>query len=248
MIKRKKKICKTCKKEKYLFSGGNCYDCYKVASQKVSTRKSIGQKKNKIKKTSKKEKERLAKYYVLRESFLKAHPICQVCELAPASEIHHKRGRTGDNLFSDFLATCHPCHQTIEKTPALARQKGHSQSRHMIKVNTFELLMGRTIQKIDKTDDQIVFYTDLGTFKMYHDQDCCEHVRVEDIVGDLNDIIGLPVTLAEETTNNTRTEDADSCTWTFYKIGTVKGTVTIRWLGESNGYYSESVDFVRTDI
>lgn len=121
-------------------------------------------------------------------------------------------------------------------------------------------LIGKTLIKIDKTQDQeddnecIIFTCQDGTrYKMYHSQDCCESVRVEEIIGDLNDLIGYPIVKASEDTSNQDSENAkkddhdedDSFTWTFYNIATTKGHVTIRWYGESNGYYSESVDFIK---
>lgn len=96
-------------------------------------------------------------------------------------------------------------------------------------------------------DEAIVFHSHDGRrFHMYHGQDCCESVYVEDIVGDLEDLLGSPIVRAEERTEGGYLgEDRDDGIrmWTFYEFATVKGSVTIRWCGSSNGYYSVSVSF-----
>lgn len=110
-------------------------------------------------------------------------------------------------------------------------------------------LQGKTLSKITKQDNEIVFAcTDGSVYKMFHRQDCCENVDIDDIVGDLNDLIGYPITMAEEVSGDgepPQNEYDESYTWTFYKLATLKGYVNIKWYGSSNGYYSESVDFER---
>lgn len=112
-------------------------------------------------------------------------------------------------------------------------------------------LVGKIITDIRKSpdDDELLFTTtENKLYKMNHYQNCCECVYLNDIIGDLDDLIGTPILLAEERTSDEPTEEVNldmyySFTWTFYTFRTIKGTVTLRWLGTSNGYYSESVDF-----
>lgn len=121
-----------------------------------------------------------------------------------------------------------------------------------------EELVGKTLVRVsNQSDTQLIFVTDDGSeYMMYHSQDCCESVSIDDINGDLDDLVGTPILLAEEVSNNEFEEEfansaqaavCESYTWTFYRLGTVKGYVDIRWFGESNGYYSESVSFVQLD-
>lgn len=109
----------------------------------------------------------------------------------------------------------------------------------------FEVLKGLTLVKVDVSDTMINFVADTGeVFEMYHEQNCCEDVYVESIVGDIEDLIGEEILVAEESSNvdmPALSDYAESFTWTFYKLATRKGYVDIRWYGSSNGYYSESV-------
>jgi hypothetical protein len=114
----------------------------------------------------------------------------------------------------------------------------------------FNELIGKTIvdiQGLEKDSLEAIFTCSDGkNYKMEHQQDCCESVWIEDVAGNVSDLIGYPITMAEEETNLENpplTEYDESYTWTYYKLATIKGYVTIRWYGESNGYYSESVDF-----
>lgn len=116
--------------------------------------------------------------------------------------------------------------------------------------HSITMLKGVTLERIEnRNGDELMFYAADGTsYCMWHSQDCCESVRIEEIVGNLDDLIGSPILEAEESSGSndgTHPNARESYTWTFYKLGTIKGHVNIRWLGESNGYYSEGVNFAK---
>lgn len=111
-------------------------------------------------------------------------------------------------------------------------------------------LIGKMFVKVESDHDSVTFINVMPEgphYRMEHIQDCCESVELEDINGDLNDLVDTPILHAEEVSNADeppKHPDADSYTWTFYKFRTAKGYVTLRWYGTSNGYYSEGVSVI----
>lgn len=94
-------------------------------------------------------------------------------------------------------------------------------------------------------DDELVFTaTDGAVFTFYHHQSCCESVSINEIVGDLDDLVGTSLLTATESSSQGAEDTHSTSTWTFYDFRTMKGTVTVRWFGRSNGYYSERVDLM----
>jgi len=119
--------------------------------------------------------------------------------------------------------------------------------------NFFEL-KGKTITSIDGSNsddsDTIITTSDGSIYTLTHIQDCCEHVRVYGSVGNIDDVLNEEVIAAEDTNpmDNPNAPDYkyyESATWSQFRIVTNKGTFEIWWLGESNGYYSETVSVIK---
>jgi hypothetical protein len=135
------------------------------------------------------------------------------------------------------------------------------EGKHILFVGGLEMkidvLVGRMLSEVSGMESGsekiIIVTTDGERFAMEHIQDCCETVEVYDVCGDPLDLVGSLVIEAEEVSDADNPVEwnpecaPESHTWTFYKIGTQKGFVTIRWLGKSNGYYSERVNFFKED-
>jgi hypothetical protein len=131
-------------------------------------------------------------------------------------------------------------------------QNLHEIEAHNLLCKTFSCIvrgkdrMGQDFLRFDSPDGSSILF--------YHLQDCSEIVDLIDICGDLSDLENAPILQAEMVQSEMAGEEVDeigsayncfSATggiWTFYKFATIKGAVTLRWAGMSNGYYSEKVD------
>jgi len=116
-------------------------------------------------------------------------------------------------------------------------------------------MLGKVYTEIKATtNEELIFIDSEDKGIMFnHDQDCCESVFIEDICGDLDLLLHSPILIAEERSGEIAIplyRGEESYTWTFYEFATIKGSVTVRWYGSSNGYYSEDVsikDYPVTD-
>src|SRR5437868_1444794 len=86
----------------------------------------------------------------------------------------------------------------------------HEGTEHAYAEYEFSDLIGKTLTAVvNHSDETISFETSDGdSFQLYHCQDCCEQVSVESITGDLEDLIGTPILVAEERTDTNDPSDA----------------------------------------
>ena len=107
-------------------------------------------------------------------------------------------------------------------------------------------LKGRTIKSVEGLESYSgevkLTFTDDSTLRMYHPQECCESVQLIDF-DDLKpeDLIGGTIVLFEEYTKEGDCTMISVEQYTFYRMRTTKSDMTMRWHGESNGYYGIDV-------
>lgn len=110
---------------------------------------------------------------------------------------------------------------------------------------TIEELKGKTLENIEVGNDEVVFSTTDGKrYQMYHRQDCCESVWLDKTEGDPRALIGSPILIARESPGHGDMDGRESATFSDFELETENANVVFHWIGESNGYYDESVYFI----
>ncbi|WP_083700353.1 hypothetical protein [Shewanella sp. UCD-KL12] len=107
------------------------------------------------------------------------------------------------------------------------------------------------IKGLDKGSEEVRVFTECGYEYLFSNEPDGGKVELEDFECDIEALVGAVIISAEISTNEHSEGDdnpphkyVECWTWSFYKIETTKGELWMRWLGESNGYYSEDVSLV----
>jgi hypothetical protein len=118
-----------------------------------------------------------------------------------------------------------------------------------MEIEDFHFLNGTKILGFDVPVDfprsEVIYSveTEKGIVVFHHYTSCCERVFLEEAMGDSKSLIGETiVSFQEVSSDDAPAVDYESFTWTFYNIVTTNSDLTLRFLGRSNGYYSERVD------
>jgi len=120
--------------------------------------------------------------------------------------------------------------------------------------NDFFTLKGQIVRKIQALNgDSLCILTDKYRYDLYHEQDCCEYVRLVKVIGDIDNILNEEIIFAEEDAGANDPDwygdnYNDSHTWTKFVLGTKNANVEFWFLGESNGYYGESISIKVEEI
>lgn len=149
-MQRKKKVCSECGEETYLYARKRCLPCdRKLSPEKhgLQTKPNkapqgtnssgkgkctLIKRKSRISPVSKSMAKKLAEYRVVRDEYMREHPICEHPDCNhPATDLHHAAGRHGNNLIDvgKFRALCRDCHRWVEENPTAAKELGLSLNR-----------------------------------------------------------------------------------------------------------------------
>lgn len=115
-----------------------------------------------------------------------------------------------------------------------------------------EKLKGKVLEswQCNFSDELVLYFTDDSCGTFFHSQECCESVSITSTeleISKLDECLGKVLTSYCEDIDYNTTQDIswhiDPFTNTTQIFNFEGVELKIKWVGESNGYYSESVDF-----
>lgn len=114
-------------------------------------------------------------------------------------------------------------------------------------------LIGNVFDTVTLNGGAVEFYNNNKLmFCLHHEQSCCEIVELIDGFDELHLLQNGPIMQSYATYSHDGelkyTENGnsyDNLTWSFYTFSTFYHSVTLRFYGQSNGCYSETVDLYR---